>query len=311
MKTDTSETFVVVLAGGEGTRLAPLTRALYGHDLPKQFAVIAGDRSLLQESVERALRIAPAERVIVIVTAHREAVAREQLAGYGVELLVQPRNLDTGPGMLLPLATIVARSPRARVVFLPSDHFIVDDRPLIDALAATAETGEVRHRLSLVGVKPTGPEVEYGWVVPGRRVGDGAFGVERFVEKPEAAVAEQLWREGGLWNTFISAGPVRVFWDLARRYLPAQAEILAGYTRAIGLAADPAALVETYRTLQPANFSREVLAHARELVVIPVAGTGWSDWGSPKRVFASLAGTPSHTRLVERIRFAAPLAIAG
>lgn len=312
MTTTTSKTFVVVLAGGEGTRLAPLTRALYGHDLPKQFAVLAGEKSLLQETVERALRMVCARRVLVVVTAHREAVAREQLRGYpGIELLVQPTNLDTAPGMMFPLAWIAARVPRARVVFLPSDHYIANDAPLSTALARCAR-GALRDRLVLVGVTPTGPEVEYGWIVRGARIARGpGHAVARFVEKPDAAVAEDLWRAGGLWNTFISAGPVETFWTLARQHLPTHAELLETYALHAGQPTEAAALAHAFRELRPANFSRDVLAHAADLAVLPVSDSGWSDWGSPRRVFATLAGTPSHERLVGRLREISLAALAG
>lgn len=312
MTTTKSHPFVVVLAGGEGTRLAPLTRALYGHDLPKQFAVLAGDKSLLQQTIERALRLTTAERIMVVVTGHREAIAREQVAPYpGVELVIQPRNLDTGPGLLFPLARLLAQAGSARVVFLPSDHYVADDAPLASALRAS-EHGALNDRLSLVGVAPTGPEVEYGWIVRGHRVDrTSAFTVARFAEKPEAPVAEELWRDGGLWNTFISAGPVRVFWDLARRHLPSHTEAFERYAKAIGTPDEHTALADTYHGMQPANFSRDVLAHATDLAVVPVAGSGWSDWGSPKRVFATLAGTANHDRLVARIRGEMPLAAAG
>lgn len=299
----TERPYVVVLAGGEGTRLASLTRALYGTDLPKQFAVLAGERSLLQQTIERARSLTTLDRILVVVTGRREALAREQLAPYpGVELVVQPHNLDTAPGLLLPLVRILARTWNARVVFLPSDHYLSDAAPLVHALRAT-ELGPLRDHLALIGVTPTRPEVEYGWIVRGSQIGrTGAFAVARFDEKPEHDVAEELWHRGGLWNTFISAGPVHAFWDLARHHLPRHTAALERYAVAIGGLAEAQALDDAYRAMAPANFSRDVLAHARSLAVLPVTGTGWSDWGSPKRVFASLAGTPCHDRLVERIR---------
>jgi mannose-1-phosphate guanylyltransferase len=301
--------YVVVLAGGEGTRLASLTRALYGTDLPKQFAVIAGERSLLQETIERARLLTTPDRIFVVVSAHRAELARQQLAPYpGVELVVQPRSLDTGPGLLLPLVRILARGERARVVFLPSDHYVSDVAPLLRALRE-AELGGLRDRIALLGVTPTGPEVEYGWIVRGTRIGrTDAFAVARFVEKPAPTMADELWRSGGLWNTFISTGPVHAFWELAHRYLPDHAAALERYAAAIGGLAEMEALDEAYSAMGPANFSRDVLAHAQALAAVPVAGTGWSDWGSPQRVFASLAGTPSHDRLVARIRGDAALA---
>jgi mannose-1-phosphate guanylyltransferase len=307
-----SHPYVVVLAGGEGARLASLTRALYGVDLPKQFAVLSGEKSLLQQTVERARLLTTWDRILVVVTGHREALARAQLAPYpGVELVVQTRNLDTGPGLLLPLVRILARAAGARVVFLPSDHYLADDRPLVDALRAS-ELGELKDRLALIGVAPTGPEVEYGWIVRGARLPrTRAFAVARFAEKPDPDVADELWRDGGLWNTFISAGPVAVFWELARRYLPRHAAAFERYAVAIGGLEEQEALDHAYRAMASANFSRDVLAHARELAVMPVVGTGWSDWGSPKRVFASLVGTPNHDRLVERIRGRTTVALAG
>lgn len=291
--------WIVVLAGGEGTRLQSLTRALYGVDLPKQFAVLVGDRSLLQLTIERAELLTTRERILVVVSAHRADIARAQLAPYpGVELVVQPRALDTGPGLLLPLARILARDPHGTVAFLPSDHYLADTRPLVDALQAPAPD-----RVSLIGIAPTGPELEYGWIVPGRRLGgSGAFAVQRFVEKPEQPLAEALFASGALWNTFIQSGAVTTYWDLARRHLPNHALAFEHYAAAVDTLAEEHVLAGAYGRMQPANFSRDVLAHATELAVIPVRGTGWSDWGSPRRVFESLAGTAHLDLLLSRIR---------
>lgn len=302
---------VVVLAGGDGNRLASLTRALYGLDLPKQFAVLAGERSLLQTTIERAMLLTSLDHISVVVTVHHETMARAQLAPYpGVELVVQPRNLDTAPGMLLPLARILARHATARVVFLPSDHYLADPAPLARALATAAEH-PLSNRLALVGVTPTGPEVEYGWIVRGDRIGrTHGFTVDRFQEKPPHAIASELWRAGGLWNTFIQAAAADTFWDLARQYLPGHATLLERYAATVDGPDEHRALVSAYEQMTPASFSRDVLAHATHtLAVLPVDGTGWSDWGSPQRVFASLAGTPCHDRLVERIR--SDVAMAG
>jgi mannose-1-phosphate guanylyltransferase len=295
--------YVIVLAGGEGQRLAPLTRALYGTDLPKQFAVLSGEQSLMQTTIERAAALTTPDRISVVVTAHHEKIARAQLAPYpGVELVVQPRNLDTGPGLLLPLVRILARAGSARVVFLPSDHHVSNPAPIAEALRHSGVDG-LNDRISLLGVTPTGPEVEYGWIVRGARIAStGGFTVRRFLEKPTHAVADDLWRSGGLWNTFISSGPVRLFWNLAQRHLPAHTERLERYAAAIDGGDEVEALHAAYDGMAPANFSRSVLSNADELAVLPVAGSGWCDWGSPQRVFASLAGTACHARLVARIR---------
>lgn len=293
--------YIVVLAGGEGTRLGRLTRSLYGTELPKQFAVLAGQRSLLQQTVDRALLLTTADRISVVVSAHHETRARAQLVAHPeIDLVVQPRNLDTGPGMLLPLIRILERDLLARVIFLPSDHHIPTPAPLVAALRANA-----LRQIALIGVAPTGPEVEYGWIVRGQRIGrTGAFAVDRFEEKPARAIADELWRQGGLWNTFISTAPVGEYWTLARRHLPRHAGAFERYATSIGHGEEERMLASIYETMPPANFSRDLLAHAAHLAVVPVANTGWSDWGSPERVVASLAGTPDHAALLARIAMA-------
>ncbi|HSD89149.1 MAG TPA: sugar phosphate nucleotidyltransferase [Kofleriaceae bacterium] len=298
-----SRPYVVVLAGGEGSRLASLTRALYGQDLPKQFAVLAGRHSLMQTTVERAQLLTTLDRISVIVSAPHEKVARQQLAPYpGVELVVQPKNLDTAAGLLLPLIRILRRDADARVIFLPSDHYIANPTPLVEALLGTAKRS-LRNRLAMVGVGPTAPEVEYGWIVRGKRIARStAFEIEHFREKPAQHVADELWRSGGLWNTFIQAAPAQLLWQLARDHLPIHTRALERYAAAIGRIDEPGALDAAYRMMPAASFSRAVLDHARSLAVLPVEGSGWSDWGSPQRVFASLAGTREHETLLERIR---------
>lgn len=297
--------WVVVLAAGDGTRLSSLTRALYGDDRPKQFAVLTGERSLLQETVSRAAQIVPLERVLVIVGGRHEALAREQLAGYpGVEIVVQPKNLDTGPGLLLPLARISARDPHARVVFLPSDHHISNPQPLLAAIAASKHC-ETADRIVLVGVLPDHPETEYGWIVRGRQLlrrdGVKAFEVASFCEKPNEEIARRLVARGAMWNTFISVGPVETYRSLARQHLPRQTALLDDYARHFGTPGEVGALAAAYDAMPPANFSRDLLAHARDLAVMPVTGMGWCDWGCPSRVFRTLEGTPHHDALVTRI----------
>src|SRR5690606_31048698 len=107
--------------------------------------------------------------------------------------------------------------------------------------------------------------VEYGWIVRGAHIRDSqAFGVRRFHEKPSAPIADDLFRTGGLWNTFISTGPVTVFWELARKYLADHVTALERYAASIGAHDESAALAAAYRGMTEANFSRDVLAHATD-----------------------------------------------
>lgn len=299
--------WAVILAGGEGKRLSGLTRALYGKPLPKQFAVLTGRLSLLQTTVERASALVPFERMVVVTSSPYEALAREQLAGYsGIHLLTQPRNLDTGPGILLPLATILRKDPAARVVLLPSDHHVPRPQPFLEALlAADASSLSDPSRVTLIGAASDSPETDYGWIVPGRSVdpvrGAPVRAVERFVEKPAGELVRRLHEAGGLWNTFASAGTAAAYWAHAKRHLPSHTALFESCGAAAELALPDAYLRRIYSRMPPANFSREVLERATGLAVVTVVGSGWSDWGSPGRVYASLERGPHLSTLRRRL----------
>jgi mannose-1-phosphate guanylyltransferase len=289
--------WAIVLAGGEGTRLASLTRALYGRALPKQFATLVGSRSMLQATIDRLLPMVPPERIIVVATRGGDAIARRQLEEWpDIDLVVQPRNLDTGPGLLLPLARLRARDRTARVVVIPSDHHVARPDDLLDTIArAVLCAGRRGPAVSLVGAAPESPDPDYGWIVCGRSIGrSGMRQVESFAEKPAPGRAAELMRSGALWNTFIMVGVAERIWKAARAMLPLHAD----WIEACEGESD---VDRAYTELPAANFSRAVLERVAGLAVIPLRQSGWSDWGTPDRVFESLQGTPDHARLLARI----------
>jgi mannose-1-phosphate guanylyltransferase len=268
MKASTDRSWAVVRAAGDGSRLRPLTRRLYGEGIPKQFAVIEGERSLLQTTLDRLAPRFPQERTVVVVGRPYQALAREQLRQYeGVDVVVQPANLGTGPGLLLPIARIRARDPA-------------------------------------VGVEADRPATDYGRIVP--EVGAfprdaGICAVRRIVEEPDRLLAEELLRQGARWNSFICVGRLEGFWREARRHMPQSAVLFDTYVDPVGRPGEGAFLDHIHSGMAQADFSRDVLQKARGLVVAPVRHAGWSDWGSPRRVFGGLRGMAKHRRLLARV----------
>ncbi len=291
------------MAGGDGVRLRQLTRAVHGEDCPKQFALLSGDRSLIQSTVARASRWSAPERTVVVVAAEREALARRQLQDFGpVDVVTQPSNRGTGPGIFLPLARVFAQDPLARVVIMPSDHYVRDEESFEESIRMAVE--EAADHVALVGAVPDHAETQYGWIVPGsdrRSTGNRSDVVTSFCEKPEMPLAEQLFRSGALWNTFIMAGSAKRFWSLGRRHLPFQMDLFEAYRRSLGSAAEPGVLNDIYLQLPAADFSSDVLQKAEGLRVARLRECGWSDWGTPERVLESLRDHSDYEVLSTRL----------
>jgi mannose-1-phosphate guanylyltransferase len=292
--------WTIILAGGDGVRLRQLTRALHGEECPKQFAMIHGGRSLLQWTVARAVRWSTPDRIVVVVAAEREAQARRQLEGLGpIEVVAQPSNRGTGPGLLLPMARVMARDPEARVVVLPSDHYVRDEAPFEQSIRLAIAASE--DQVALVGAVPDHPETQYGWIVTGRALAPrrGRI-VNHFCEKPPTALAERLLRQGALWNTFIMTGAARHFWALGRQHIPAAVSLFDSYRDV----SDRRILEQIYRYMPVFDFSRDVLQKASGLRVVPLEECGWSDWGTPERVLDSLRHHDDYAILSQRLAVA-------
>jgi len=286
--------WIVVLAGGRGTRLQSFTQQVLGTERPKQFCRIIGTRSMLRHTWDRALRLVPPERIITVVTAGQEEyLAEECLRGIPGTLLVQPTNRETGPGLLLPLLWIAGREPQATVAVFPADHFVWEEVRFVGYVRRAVEAASLLDQLILLGVEADAPETGYGWIRPDGPIADGPladfYGVQGFVEKPDAHTAAHLYRERHLWNTFVLAGHLRTYLRLAESGM---AEVLAAL-RPLAARLDPRAtpvgLVDAYRAMRSTNFSKALLArHPEDLLVLAARGVSWSDWGDPDRIVRTL-----------------------
>ena len=288
--------WAVVLAGGKGVRLSGLTRHVYGEDRPKQYAALTGGKSLLRQTLERVGVRIPSSRTVVVTMAAQQSYLAAEFGhdSPGPHVLPQPEDRGTAAAILLAAHWIRARDSEARLVVLPSDHFVADDDLFMTQVVNVLHVLETQpERIVLLGAEPTEPEADYGWIELGAALPDAGhhpvYRVLRFQEKPAQAIADQLFRSGALWNTSVFAGRAATLIDAGRTCLPSLHDRLARLATFLGTEHEHWALRQAYELAPPANFSRAVLERSPQtLAVMRLSAVAWRDLGTPRRVIRTL-----------------------
>src|SRR6266852_612118 len=275
----------VILSGGSGTRLWPMSRSLY----PKQLLALTGERSLLQQTVLRVAGDAGFAPPLIIANEEHRFIIAEQLREIGAvadALMLEPIGRNTAPAACVAALRLAAAKapgePDALMLVMPSDHVIGDlaaFRTATGRAAAAARAG----RLVSLGIRPERPETGYGYIAAGAPIDsvEGAFAVSRFVEKPDVATAECYVASGEyFWNSGIFLFPAALYLAEIERLRP---EMLAACKAALAgeraetdfIRLDKAAFAECPSD----SIDYAVMEHTKLAAVVPV-GMGWSDLGS-------------------------------
>ncbi len=274
----------VIMAGGAGTRLWPMSREAR----PKQLLEMVGGRSLLQLAFDRLRAVLPSSAILVCTAeAHRDAVLANLPELPEDNLLGEPCGRDTANAVGLPAAVLLARDPQAVLAVVSADHVIEPVEVFADRLTAAFGLAE-EHKAALVtlGIVPTGPHTGYGYIERGEELGGGAYQVSAFREKPDTDTAQSYLDSGRYyWNSGMFVWRADTVLGELASYLP---DSHAGLTRIAAEWDGPrraAVLAETYPTLPKISIDYAVMEPAArgrgaaEVLVVEL-GVDWLDVGS-------------------------------
>lgn len=286
--------FAIIMAGGSGTRLWPLSR----RKTPKQLLNLTGETSLLQQTVARLASLLEPQDIYVITSQAHVRATQEQLPNLPADnVLGEPlaRSTAVAAGLAMVLAR---RDPDEVTLVLPADHFVADEDAFVDALREAVRVAE-RGYLVTLGVPPAHPATGYGYIRAGERLHASTPSalVERFVEKPDATTARKFADEGGyLWNAGIFVWRSYVFGQAITRYQPELAGALdriASLHRTPGWTSDVRDILEPLPAITIDVGIAEPAAAEGRMAVVPL-DAGWSDigsWSALLEALSSNAGT--------------------
>ena len=282
--------FAIVMAGGSGTRLWPLSR----RQSPKQLLALTGDTSLLQQTVARLGALLKPHDIYVITSQAHVRATQAQLP-HLPEDNVMGEPLARSTAVAAGLATVLARRESDEVALvLPADHFVADGAAFSDALRQAATAAE-RGYLVTLGVVPKHAATGFGYIKVGERLHEAVDTalVERFVEKPDADRAAAFLKEGGfLWNAGIFVWRVYAFRQALERFQPelsAALDQIAALNRTPGWMSDVRAILEPISAISIDTGIAEPAAAEGRVAVVPL-DAGWSDIGSWSALLEALSG---------------------
>lgn len=281
--------YAVIMAGGSGTRLWPLSR----HDRPKQSLVISGGKSLFQHAVDRLEGLFPSERILVVTGNDQVGMLREHCPEIpDANYIIEPQPRGTASVVGLAAVAIQAREPQGVMSILTADHLIRNEAHLRQLLRAGYDLVQEDFLVTL-GIKPTFPATGYGYIQRGDPLnvyeGLPAFRVRKFKEKPDLTLARSLVSDGEhVWNSGMFIWKAASVMVEFQRQMPDLYEKLETLKRVWQSNDREATLAAIWPTIKPQTIDYGIMEHAQNVAVLPSVDLGWNDVGSWESLFESL-----------------------
>jgi len=283
--------YAVIMAGGGGTRLWPLSRK----ERPKQMLRLFDEHSLFQTSVERLSEIFSPDRILVVTIQEQAKKLRAQTPGIPLEnFLLEPMPRGTASVVGLAATALHQRDPEAVMAILTSDHYIAD-LELFNKLLVRAHEVALDGNLITLGIEPTYPATGFGYIqrgeLLGSKLGLDAFQVSRFIEKPDEAAAEKMLASGDYsWNSGMFIWRVDRILSEIEHQMPQLAAALTSIGNEWDTPSRQRAIENVWPGINPQTIDYGIMEKASRVAVIPAAGLGWSDVGSWDSLFEVLEG---------------------
>jgi mannose-1-phosphate guanylyltransferase len=279
----------VIMAGGGGTRLWPLSRRAH----PKQSLRLLGERTLFQMAVDRMEPLIPPDRILVATTVDQAALLRQQAPHIPVSnYLIEPEPRGTASVIGLAALEVVRRDPEGVMACLTADHRIGNVK-VFRALLSAAYKAALAGRLVTLGITPTMAATGYGYIERGASLpaidGFQVFGVESFKEKPAQAKAEAYLASGRFdWNSGMFVWRAAVILEAISSLMPDLSAGLAKIRPALGSERAAEAIKQVWHGLQSQTVDYGIMEKAQNVIVIAAVDLGWLDIGNWDRLFEAL-----------------------
>jgi mannose-1-phosphate guanylyltransferase len=272
-----SNLYALVMAGGQGTRFWPEST----RQRPKQYLRLYGDKSLLEQTLQRFDGLTKIERRFLVTTIDQEKLAVEASGSHleAGNIIFEPAGRNTAPCILLSLATLIERGAQDEdvVIICPADHAIIDTQGFQETLRDAFEAAVVQEKIVTIGIPPHCPHTGYGYIQKGSTTQENVFEVQRFVEKPDVERAKQYLESGDyLWNAGLFVSRIDVFLEQFKECAP---EMFAHFKSLRDSVDDKVQTQEIYQKLEKISIDYAVMEKSNKVLVVP-ALFDWSDLGA-------------------------------
>jgi len=288
--------YAVIMAGGGGTRLWPKSRL----KKPKQLQALISEESMLKNTINRLLPILPKEKIYIATNTAQIKAIKNEIKGR-INFIREPFMRNTGP--CIGLAALMMKEQNEPTAFLPSDHYISDEKEFRRVLKNGAEVAKMDYLVTL-GIRPTDPDTGLGYIKIEQRLKSKeqreqragidypVYRVEKFIEKPDLETAKKFQKSGNyLWNAGIFIAKPKIILSLFKKHAPTI------YKRLKNIAKNPNSLKDEYEKMPNISFDYAIAEKTNNVAVIP-SEFGWSDVGNWAKLLEKLSQGPEENVVV-------------